>query len=318
VAAPAFGENPPAARHGWGAVEILIGTSGYSYAEWKGNFYPRTIKQPEMLAYYSRRFPVVEINSSYYGVPKPERVARMVEDTPPEFRFVIKTHQDMTHNKEVRAGGGAEAFPAFRDALKPLVEAGKLGAVLAQFPWSFRRRPENERYLFRLREELHDCPVVIELRNSEWADEDCFDLLRSLDFGFCCVDEPRFSRLMPPIAIATSRIGYVRFHGRNSSKWEHHPDPDERYNYLYTMDQLREWVPKIVEVAEQTDTTYVVYNNHQDGKSTINAQQMADLLNLTLPLDGQGPSEAGSASDPRAGAEGKTPSKAGTQAVACA
>ena len=261
-------------------MDIRIGTAGYSYNDWKGEFYPRGIRQGDMLAFYAHRFPVVEVNSSYYGIPKRENVQRMTEQVPDGFEFIFKAHEEMTHKRE----GRREVFDEFRKALEPACKHKMLGCVLAQFPWSFRRMPENEEYLRQFRKWLPHLPVVIELRNSEWADEGALDLLRDLGFGFCCVDQPRFSRLMPPITPVTSELGYIRFHGRNAKQWEHAPTRDDRYNYLYSQEELEEWVPKVEKVATESGKTYVIYNNHKDGKSTLNAQQMAQLLQIPLPL----------------------------------
>src|SRR5947209_15871083 len=136
-----------------------------------------------------------------------------------------------------------EVFAAFRAALEPLQESGCLGCVLGQFPWSFRNTPENRDALRRFREELDAIPGVVEFRNSGWAQEETFVLLRELGLGYCCVDEPGLKGLMPRVAVATSPIGYVRFHGRNAAKWWHHEHAFERYDYLYTEDELAEWVP---------------------------------------------------------------------------
>ena len=159
-----------------------------------------------------------------------------------------------------------------------------LGCILAQFPWSFRRTPDNQEYLRRFRDALPEMPVVVEFRNAEWVDEATLDQLRGLGMGYCCVDEPRLKGLVPPVAAATSPVGYVRFHGRNAQKWWKHDEAWERYNYLYSAAELQEWVPKIGEVAQQTEKTYVFFNNHYEGKAGQNARELADLLGLNLPL----------------------------------
>ncbi|HEU4754173.1 MAG TPA: DUF72 domain-containing protein [Armatimonadota bacterium] len=260
-------------------MNTLIGTSGFSYDDWKGHFYPPDIKRADMLTYYARRFPAVELNTTYYGIPAPETLWQMSRRVPPGFRFAVKAHQDMTHSGVLMP----EVFQQFREAVAPLADQGMLGCVLAQFPWSFKRTPENERFLAVLRQELPDMPVVVEFRNAAWVDEAVFDRLRELDLGYCCVDEPRLKGLVPPVAATTSGIGYVRFHGRNYQKWWQHDQPHERYNYLYSAEELQEWVPKIEQLAAGTETTYVFFNNHYEGKAGVNAQQLAELLNVPLP-----------------------------------
>jgi uncharacterized protein YecE (DUF72 family) len=261
-------------------MEILIGTTGFSYEDWRGYFYPQDLPKKEMLRYYAEHFPSVEVNATYYSLPGPATFYQMARKVPPGFQFVVKAHKDMTHAEEFLP----ESFQQFRTALEPLQEAGMLGCVLGQFPWSFKATPENRSGLERIREELPGLPVVIEFRNSGWVSEETFALLRRLGLGFCCVDEPRLKGLMPRIVKATSPIGYVRFHGRNAAKWWQHEHAYERYDYLYSEEELAEWVPRIRELAEETEKTYLFFNNHYEGKAGQNAQMMANLLNLTLPL----------------------------------
>jgi uncharacterized protein YecE (DUF72 family) len=261
-------------------MDILIGTSGYSYADWKGHFYPRGLKQGEMLSFYAQYFRAVEINSTYYRPPEPANMTQMARSVPDHFEFVLKAHQDMTHGDRFQP----EVFAQFRSALTPLRDAGKLGGVLAQFPWSFKCTPESRQYLTTFRSELPEVPLAVEFRNSEWVGEETFRQLRTLGIAFCCVDEPRLKGLMPPVAAATSSLGYVRFHGRNAKSWWQHEHAWQRYDYLYSREELEEWAPKVQEIAAETEKTYVFYNNHYQGQAGQNARMMADLLNLTYPL----------------------------------
>jgi uncharacterized protein YecE (DUF72 family) len=261
-------------------MAIRIGTSGFSYDDWRGYFYPETLPKNQMLAFYGERFPVVEVNATYYALPSAATFEQMARKVPGEFEFVVKANRDMTHTTEFRP----EIFAAFRAALEPLLHRGSLGCVLGQFPWGFKNSPENREALHRFREELAGIPTVVEFRNAGWASPETFELLRNLELGYCCVDEPGLKGLMPRIVVATSSIGYVRFHGRNAEKWWRHEHAYERYNYLYPEDELAEWVPKIRELADETEKTYVFFNNHYQGKAGQNAQMMARLLNLALPL----------------------------------
>ena len=168
-----------------------------------------------------------------------------------------------------------------------------LGCVLLQFAEGYRRSPENLARLALLRDELPDLPVVAEFRSSEWAGEGTFDLLRSLEFGFCCVDQPQLEGLMPPLTAVTSPIGYVRLHGRNAEQWRGGAHAWSRYEYLYSKEELQEVVPRVEEVATVAAQTFVVTNNHKDGHSVINAEQMRELLDLPVP-------EYGSEAEPQA------------------
>ena len=258
---------------------IYIGTSGFSYEDWKGYYYPEHIAKKDMLPYYAQEFPAVEVDSTYYAIPGPATFVAMDRKTPKDFRFVVKAHKDMTHAEEPNP----DAFDAFTKAIEPLRESGKLGCVLAQLPWSFKATPGNLERLRSIRYMLGTLPTVIEFRNAEWVGEETFALLRELDLGFCCVDEPRLHGLMPPVAAATSEIGYVRFHGRNAKQWWKHEQAYQRYDYLYSEDELREWVPKTREIMDQAADTYLFFNNHYQGKSAQNAKMFAQMLNLKLP-----------------------------------
>lgn len=264
---------------------IYVGTSGYSYEDWRGFFYPANLDKKEMLGYYAQRFPAVEVNSTYYSLPSPFMFAAMSKKTPPDFKFVAKLHKDITHAEHA----SKETAREFLAALQPLRDEGKLGCVLAQYPWSFKDTPENRDRLRELRDLLADTPAVVEFRNAGWVSDETFDLLRQLGLGYCAVDEPPLKGLMPGVAVATSSVGYIRFHGRNAQDWWQHEEAWQRYNYLYTEEELAEWVPKAQRVAEKTEVTYLFFNNHYQGKAARNARMFARMLGLTLPFgDGEG------------------------------
>lgn len=197
---------------------IRIGTSGFSYDDWAGPVYPKELPARDQLSFYAREFSTVEINVTYYRIPEARTVAGWVRKTSKDFLFSVKAFQGLTHERE------QVDYGPFVASLAPLLEAGKLGCVLAQFPYSFHATPENRDYLKRLREGLGDIPAVVEFRNAAWVREPTLDLLRTLGLGFCCVDEPRLPGLMPPVAVATGPVAYVRFHGRNSAKWYNHTE----------------------------------------------------------------------------------------------
>ena len=256
--------------------DIRIGTSGFSYDDWRGYFYPEEIRKVDMLRYYASRFDAVEINSSYYNIPSPDTFARMADKTPDRFEFVVKAFKDITHSPDA----DISVFHDFISSIYPLRESGKLGCVLAQYPWGFKKSSVNMERLHQLREEFGDIPVVVEFRNFSWVGEDTYDLMRSLNLGFCCIDEPMIRGLMPRVAIATSRIGYVRFHGRNAEKWWDHNEGWERYDYLYSETELSEWIPMVADICTETEKTYVFFNNHYHGKSAQNAHLFARMLDV--------------------------------------
>ena len=259
---------------------LRVGTCGFSYRDWIGPFYPLGIRQQSMLDYYAERFPAVEIDSTYYAIPKPSMFESMAHRTPPGFRFTVKAPGSITH---VSADASPEQsdVEAFRECLEPLLRAGKLGAVLAQFPNSFRPARDAFGRLELLREAWPDVRLVAEFRHRDWQKDAVMRILGGLDIGWCNVDEPRFESLVRPDAQTTSSIGYIRFHGRNAAKWwKQERSSAERYDYTYSADELVEWLPRIAEVIERTRETYVFFNNHRNGQAATNARQMMELLDV--------------------------------------
>jgi uncharacterized protein YecE (DUF72 family) len=256
---------------------IHIGTSGYSFQDWKGTFYPIKITSGEMLNFYAQHFKVVEINSTYYAIPQPHVFERMVEKTPPDFQFTVKANSAMTHERT----DNKSVFDQFEAAIQPLVEADKFKGVLAQFPWSFKNTQDNRRYLRLCRERLANYPLIVEFRHISWISEPLFGFLRELGISYCAVDEPNLPGLVPPRVEATTDLGYVRFHGRNAKTWWG-GDASERYNYLYTEQQLKEWTPKIKQLSASTQETYVLFNNCHAGYAARNAKTMQSILQPDL------------------------------------
>ena len=255
---------------------ILVGTSGFDYDDWRGVFYPADLPKGRFLEHYAEHFKALELNFSYYRMPTARQLDSMVRRTRGTVTFAIKAHRSMTHERT--AGEGDLA--AFEEALAPLREAGVLGAVLAQFPQSFHQTEENRAYLKRLVDRLGP-PFVAELRRADWAEPALLDWLGRIGAGFCCVDEPSLPGLMPPVAAATARPAYVRFHGRNARKWYVHDRPEERYDYRYADRELAAWVPKILELERKAGEVLVFFNNHFQGKAVDGAEALGRLLGRT-------------------------------------
>jgi len=253
---------------------IYIGTSGFSYKDWVGPFYPPGLPSSEWLRFYAREFHTCELNFTYYRLPDARTLERLIDKTPSGFLFTLKAHQSMTHERE----DNADAFAQFVAALQPLIEAERLGCVLLQFPYSFHANAQNREYLRRCREWLGDLPAVVEFRNVRWLSPQTFALLREERLGFCCVDQPRLKGLLPPIAEVTGPVGYVRFHGRNAAKWWQHEHAWERYDYTYSREELLEWVPKIKKMAQEARVVFAFANNHWQGQAVDTARQLRLLL----------------------------------------
>ena len=253
---------------------IYLGTSGFSYNDWVGNFYPAGMPKREWLTYYAREFDTCEVNSSFYALPTPSSLKAMAEKTGEGFLFCFKANQEMTHQRD----DNAPIFKAFCQVLEPIIAAGKLGCILAQFPYSFGFNRGNWDYLGLFKERLGELPMVIEFRNAQWLRSEVFDWLRHHKLGFCCVDEPPLPNLLPPIVEATAEIGYVRFHGRNSAKWWQHEQAHERYDYSYTPQELSEWLPKIHKLDSVVEKTFVFANNHWRGQAVSTIRQLRLML----------------------------------------
>lgn len=159
-------------------------------------------------------------------------------------------------------------------------ESGKLGCILFQFPWSFKPSSRNSDYVLSLADRVAYADVVVEFRNNLWAKDEIYGLLRQNGIGFCCVDEPALKGLFPPVSLVTSKLGYLRFHGRNASKWFKHKEAWERYDYLYNNEELNHWLPQIQQMAGQSQDMYVLFNNCHQGQAAVNAKQMQELLGL--------------------------------------
>ena len=256
---------------------IRVGTCGYGYEEWQGVYYPPDVPRGGRLAYYAAEFDAVELDFTYYRMPTADHLRALAASAPgagPEFRFAVKAHQDMTHNRR----GGPAPFAQFRAAVAPLQRQDKLGAVLLQFPYSFHRNVEHVAYLERCFEWLPELPLVVEFRGQEWFTRRTLALLREAGVGFCNVDLPELPGLPPRTAFVTSETAYVRLHGRNAAKWWDHDEAWERYDYSYTAEELGEWAPYLLEMDAKAKDLYVFANNHWEGQSIDTARQLRLLL----------------------------------------
>jgi uncharacterized protein YecE (DUF72 family) len=300
-------------------MPIHIGTSGWSYPSgagtWNGVFYPKPRpKGFDELAYYARFFDFVEINSTFYGQPRPAGSATWAERTPPGFVFALKLYQQFTHPKmflervtaTVRkqlgdpdvpasalaalAEANQEDLDAFRRGIEPLANAGKLGPLLAQFPASFHDTPEARAHLAALLRAFGDYDVAVELRHRSWSDRETETraLLEAFGAAWTWIDEPKFKdSVRQPEIVADGPFAYLRLHGRNAAQWWHHAHRDDRYAYEYSADEL-------APIAERLKATkgraYAALNNHPNARSVKNALMLKQMIGQPLQpesLDGQ-------------------------------
>jgi uncharacterized protein YecE (DUF72 family) len=277
------------------AHRILVGTSGYSFADWVGPFYPPGTRSGDFLSFYSGHFQAVEVNSTYYRIPHPRVLDQMERKTPPGFHFVVKLNQAMTH----QASRDPALYRDFLAVLEPLKRAEKYDGLLAQFPWGFKRTDANRRHLEAVRGLLPGEPLFVEFRHDSWLTPQLEPSLRAHRIGYCAVDEPALPGLLPPVTMLTTEDGYVRFHGRNARNWwggdRGAPTGDlsgasllgetsaprasgDRYDYDYSEAELREWLGKIAGLAQQARRTYLFFNNCHAGQAARNAKLMQELL----------------------------------------
>jgi uncharacterized protein YecE (DUF72 family) len=259
-------------------ARVRVGTSGWSYPDWEGVFYPaRKVRGFDELAYLARYFRCVEVNSSFYRPPAARTAASWVRRTPPDFEFTFKLHQRFTHER-TQAWTAADVAE-YQAGLEPVREAGRLGAVLVQFPWSFRAGDAAFRHVEAVKRDFGGLPLVVEVRHASWTSPRAIGFLKESGLGFAAIDQPALRSCVPPMSLVTSPVGYVRLHGRNRQAWlKPEAGRDERYNYLYSEEELKEWIGRIHEIARASEKTYVFTNNHYRGQAPANALQILSLL----------------------------------------
>ncbi|HKV24770.1 MAG TPA: DUF72 domain-containing protein [Candidatus Acidoferrum sp.] len=269
---------------------VRIGPAGWSYPDWSGFVYPtRRAKSFHFASYLAEFFDTIEINSSFYHPIRAEHAAQWIERVAanPRFVFTAKLWQRFTHEISPGADLSASAAAIAKDerevraGFDVLHAAGKLHAVLLQFPFSFHRSSETVAYLTALLKRFADYPLVVEVRHASWQNAETFALLREANAGFCNIDQPVIGHSLEPSAEATSAIGYVRLHGRRYDTWFSEDPlmpPHERYNYLYSMEELAPWAKRIQKVAERSREMFVITNNHYQGKGVVNALQLISIL----------------------------------------
>ena len=307
-----------------GAPDLRIGTSGWNYptgrGTWNGVFYPPSrgrAKGFDELAFYAEHFNTVEVNSTFYGQPRAEVTRAWAERTPPDFEFSIKLYQKFTHPKMFKAAftkgvSGAEGLgeavgpvnndalldalarpnqpdlDEFRRGIDPLASAGKLGALLAQFPPSFKDSPASRDYLSWLLQAFADHRVAVELRHSSWSDAlgDTLSLLNPFGSAWVQIDEPKFrSSIRQNFLPNVQGIYYMRLHGRNAKEWWSHEKTEDRYNYLYTAPEISEFVETLDAARAIVGKAYLYTNNHFSAKSVANAAMIKKQLGE--PLEGE-------------------------------
>jgi uncharacterized protein YecE (DUF72 family) len=267
---------------------IRIGPAGWSYQDWEGIVYPpKKGSKFDPLIYLSEFFDTIELNNTFYRPPTPamsKSWARRVQSNP-RFKFTAKLYRNFTHAREslTEADEGT-----FKSGLAPLVEAGRLGALLLQFPYSFHNKEGNLAYVKDLADRFKEVPLVLEIRHASWDRASAYRFLREIGMGFCNVDQPQVSYSIGPTKTVTGKIGYLRLHGRNVKDWfREDAGRDARYDYLYNEFELFEISERIRAIAKEAEEVYVITNNHYRGKAACNALELKAKMgekNLKMPV----------------------------------
>lgn len=265
--------------------EIRVGTSGFSFADWKGPIYPVNMVNKDMFTFYvgQLRFNTLEINYTFYQQPAQRTINSLIMKSPSNFKFVVKAHSSLTHDfrdeKTHTIVDNSDSFNIFLSGIQPMSDSGKLGAVLAQFGPTFVPYGDNLSYLLKMKERFGNTELIAEFRNRRWNDPICYEFLKNNEIGYCIVDEPKIGPLMPYNPKVTSKITYFRLHGRNKLWFK---DPDQRYNYLYSESELKEFIPAIKNLTQSSTICYIMFNNCHGGFAAKNAKMMQRLLGLDI------------------------------------
>jgi uncharacterized protein YecE (DUF72 family) len=275
---------------------IRIGTAGWSYKDWDGIFYPPELQHQKIhpVEYLTRFFDTAEINTSFYAPLKAELAklwCRRVDAVNPKFLFTAQLYRAFTHSPIAVMGptSAATIRPTdddevkTREGLDALAGEGRLGALVIQFPVSFKNTALNREYLDRLLRQFIEYPRVVEVRDSSWNNAETLTFFTQKNVAFCNIDQPLLSRSRASSGHVTAPIAYVRLHGRNYSDWfiDQTPDSDnrnDRCNYLYKEKELADWQERIENVAGRAQTTYVITNNYFEGKASVNALQLKAMI----------------------------------------
>jgi uncharacterized protein YecE (DUF72 family) len=275
-----------------GKAEMYVGPAGWSYDDWEGIVYPKPkpkgFRPPTYLADW---FNTIEINTTFYRPPNPGYCHRWVKDVEdhPGFLYTAKLWDRFTHQRDEHWLKKEEEI--FRDGIAPLVEAGRLGALLVQFPWSFRYNRSSEDYLRDVVDTWRDMPLVLEVRHKGWMQDRALQFIESLGVGFANIDQPQFSNNIPLTSYAFGGTGYLRLHGRNAEAWfDKEAGRDQRYDYTYSDEELDEIQAALEEIADRVERMFVIANNHYRGQAVATDLQI--IRRMTGEYDGA-PGEVG-------------------------
>lgn len=278
-------------------MDLFIGTSGYDYPEWKGVFYPQDLKRKDFLSYYSQIFNALELNFSFYSMPKKDQMVSFYERTEGRVKFSVKANRLLTHEID---NSWKTVAKDFQESIITLLEKEALGTVLFQFPQSFHYEKENRYYLAGIIEEFKDFPVEVEFRHKEWVRESVLNGLAQRNAGIVFCDMPNLKNLPGNLdgkesvtkfkqseILLPGTLAYIRLHGRNADAWYaagESPNGSARYDYNYSVDELKEFVPVAGRFLQEGKKVHIYFNNHPNGSGAVNAETFKKLM---LPSAGE-------------------------------
>ena len=271
-------------------AHIYVGTAGWSYKDWEGIVYPAQIRKSQHpVEYMAQYFDMLEINTSFYGHIKPEwgkLWCRKASGVNPGFMFTAKLNRAFTHSpiaviettsaSTIHAGPDDERFA--KVGLDSIAEEDMLGGLLVQFPISFKNTNQNRDYLDVLLDKFRQYPLVVEVRHNSWTNQGTLRYFAQKGVAFCNIDQPLLGKAVTPSEVVTSPVGYVRLHGRNYEQWFDSDSGSDRYNYLYHHEELQAWKQRVDVISGKALKTFVVTNNHFEGKAAVNALQLKSML----------------------------------------
>lgn len=264
--------------------KLFIGPAGWDYADWRGVVYPAGLKGADRLTFLATLFGAVEINVTFYRPIEPDYARRWLSAVAefPDFRFTAKVWQVFTHERRLMEAELAQ----FQEGLAPLLDGGRLGVLLAQFPYSFHNSAENRRYLLELKDAFQNFPLAVEVRHRSWQQRAVREFLENAGLDFCNIDQPLVSYPMGATRWVTGPRGCLRCHGRHKEAWfEFGDDRQTRYDYLYSPEELADLAVRTREIMSLARETYVIFNNHPAGQAVANALEMAHLLSPEWALE---------------------------------
>jgi uncharacterized protein YecE (DUF72 family) len=251
-------------------MDIWLGTSGYSYSDWIGGFYPAGTRAGGMLGYYSRHFPLVELNFTFYRMPTAAMLQRLVAQTPRSFQFCVKMPRSLSHEQQ-----GKDIAP-FREAVSALRDQGRMLSLLCQFSQAFHHGRSQSAWVETLSAAFRGTPLAVEFRHRSWMRPGLAKWCEEQNIDLVAVDVPDLPGLFPRGWVQSSRNVYIRFHSRNANNW--YQSDKDRYDYSFDDTELKEWIAAIQLHERQVDRVLLLFNNCHHSQAAANAKRMRELL----------------------------------------